>query len=91
MFDITEKVVLGMAGIRFLSSLLEMTGAFLMLYFGTASRALQVNGFLALVGPFVLVTVTMLGLSGLAGEVNHWSKIVWVLMGVACILYGTRG
>lgn len=91
MFGTVEKVVMAMATIRFISSLLEMSGAFLMLYFGTAVKALQVNAGLALVGPFVLVSVTMLGLSGLAGEGNSLAKMVWVLVGVGCILYGTRG
>jgi hypothetical protein len=90
MLEVAEKVVFAMAGIRFLSSLLEMTGACLMLYFGTATRALQVNAGLALIGPFVLVSVTMLGLSGIAGDVKDWTKIVWILVGVAFILYGTR-
>jgi hypothetical protein len=89
MFDVADKVVLGMAGIRFLSSLIEMTGAALMLYFGTASKALQVNAAIALVGPFVLVTVTFLGVMGVADTIR-WGKLVWILVGVGCILYGAR-
>jgi hypothetical protein len=89
MFDVAEKVVLGMAGIRLLSSLIEMTGAFLMLYFGTASKALQVNAALALVGPVVLVTVTFLGVLGVADDIR-WGKLVWIVVGVGCILYGAK-
>ncbi|CAM3794953.1 YqhV family protein [Alicyclobacillus pomorum] len=90
MFHVTEKVVLGMAGIRVLSSFIEMTGAILMLYFGTAAKALQVNAALALVGPVVLVSVTFLGVLGVADEMS-WGKIVWIVLGVGCILYGAKG
>lgn len=85
-----EKVVYGMAGVRFLSSLLEMTGAILMLRLGTATKALWVNSMLALVGPVVLVTVTFLGIVGIADNI-HWWKIAIIILGVACILFGARG
>lgn len=90
MFQVVDKVVYGMSGIRILSSIIEFSGALLMLYFGTASKALQVNGTLALVGPFVLITVTMLGLTGVAGEVHPW-RMILVVIGVGCILLGARG
>ena len=90
MFQAADKVVYAMAGIRGLSSLIELTGAIRMLYFKTADRALQVNAALALVGPLVLVSVTMLGIAGLAGEI-HWSRIVWIVLGVGFILFGAKG
>jgi hypothetical protein len=89
MFSVLDKIVYGMAGLRLLSSMIEFTGAVLMLYFGTASRALQVNAGLSLVGPFVLVTVTILGVSGMADSIE-WSRIGWIVVGVACILFGAR-
>lgn len=89
MFQIEDKVVYAMAGVRFLSSLLECLGAVLMLYFGTAQKALQVNGGLALVGPFVLVSVTFLGVAGLAGEIPWW-RIALIVIGVGSILLGAR-
>ncbi|MBX5437385.1 MAG: YqhV family protein [Alicyclobacillaceae bacterium] len=79
-----------MAGLRLTSSMFELAGALLMLYFGTAARALQVNGLLALVGPLVLVSVTALGLWGVADDLE-WSRIAWILLGVGCILFGARG
>ncbi len=88
-FAIVDKVVYGMALLRFVSSLIEFSGAILMLYFGTATKALQVNGALALVGPFVLVAVTAIGITGMTQTI-HWTKILWITMGVACILFGTR-
>jgi len=89
-FQVVDKVVYGMAGVRIVSSLIELSGALLMLYLGTAAKALQVNGALALVGPFVLITVTMLGLTGMASDFHPW-RIVFVVLGVGCILFGTRG
>ncbi|WP_026973840.1 YqhV family protein [Alicyclobacillus contaminans] len=85
-----ERVVYGMAGLRMVSSLLEMSGALMMLYFGTAARALQVNAALAMVGPLVLVTVTMLGVLGMADQIS-WGRIVWIVIGVGCILFGAKG
>lgn len=89
MFHVVDKAVYSMAGLRFLSSLCEFTGAVLMLYFGTATRALQVNGALSLVGPFVLVAVTAIGVIGISGEIS-WSRIALILVGVALILFGSR-
>lgn len=90
MFSVVDKVVYGMAGLRFLSSLVELTGAVLMLYAGTAGRALQVNAALALFGPFVLVAVTALGIAGLSNGA-HWTRVACVVIGVGFILYGSRG
>lgn len=70
------------------SSLLEMTGAVLMLKLGTQDKALQVNSLLALVGPFVLVSVTLLGISGLAHELPWW-RLLAILVGVGLILFGS--
>ncbi len=89
MFGVVDKVVYGMALLRVLSSMIELSGACFMLYFGTAAKALQVNGTLSLVGPFVLVTVTALGISGMTGSI-HWSRILFIVIGVGCILIGAR-
>lgn len=85
-----DKFVYAMASVRFVSSLLELTGAILMLRLGTAERALQVNSLLALTGPIVLVTVTMLGIAGLSDSISWW-RIIVILVGVACILLGAKG
>lgn len=90
MFSVTDKVVYAMSGLRMMSSILEMAGAILMLYFGTALRALQVNAALSFVGPLVLVTVTALGLYGLADDMQWW-RVVVILLGVGCILLGAHG
>ncbi len=88
--NVVDKVVYAMASVRFVSSLLELTGAILMLRLGTAERALQVNSLLALTGPVILVTVTMLGIAGLSDSISWW-RIVVILVGVGCILLGAKG
>ncbi|MBX6352915.1 MAG: YqhV family protein [Thermoflavifilum sp.] len=90
MFHVADRIVYAMAGLRMMSSALELCGALLMLYFGTAERALQVNAMLAFVGPTVLVLVTALGVTALAGEVQ-WHRLLWIALGVCCILYGATG
>jgi hypothetical protein len=65
-----DKVVLGMAALRFLSASIEFTVAILILYFGRVETAVKINAVLAMVGPTVLISVTPLGLVGLAGKVS---------------------
>lgn len=87
---VVDKVVYGMASLRFMSSAIECLGGFLMLYFGTAPKALQVNGVLALVGPFVLIAVTAFGVAGMANdEVSLW-KLGMLVVGVGLILYASK-
>jgi hypothetical protein len=87
MFLDRDPVLLGMAGLRFLSGSIEMTAALLMLYDGTISRAIAINAGLSLVGPLVLIVVTTLGLVGAAGELPL-AKMALIVAGVACILWG---
>ncbi|KPV42316.1 DUF2619 domain-containing protein [Alicyclobacillus ferrooxydans] len=89
MFHGIERVVYAMASLRFISGILEVLGGLTMLYFGTASKALQVNGLLALVGPFVLIAVTVFGVVGIADGVSV-RRILLLIIGVACILFATR-
>lgn len=89
MFDVQDKLVWGMAGLRLLSGSIEMIAALLMLYYGTIERAVTVNAFLAMVGPTVLILVTTIGLIGLADKLD-FSKMLVVMCGVALILYGVR-
>ncbi|MFC4769139.1 YqhV family protein [Effusibacillus consociatus] len=89
MFDVEDKLVLGMAGLRLLSGSIEIIAALLMLYYGTIERAVTVNAFLSLVGPIVLILVTTIGLIGLADKLD-FTKMVLVMCGVALILYGVR-
>lgn len=89
MFHVVDKLVYAMASLRFVSGSIEILGGLAMLIAGTAPKALQVNGLLALVGPLILVSVTAIGLAGIAGEVKLW-RIGLILVGVALVLYGSR-
>ncbi|MDD3654565.1 MAG: YqhV family protein [Desulfotomaculaceae bacterium] len=87
MFFIHDKIVLGMAGVRVVSAIIEFTAAMLMLKFGRVETAFKINSILALVGPTVLIIVTSLGLVGLAGKISPAGMAV-VVLGVALIFIG---
>jgi len=87
MFLLTDKIVAGMAGVRVLSAAIEFTAAMLMLKFGKVETAFKINAVLALVGPTVLLTVTSLGLIGLAGKVS-FSGMAIIILGVTLIFIG---
>ncbi|SFH18248.1 Protein of unknown function [Desulfotomaculum arcticum] len=89
MFYVFDKIVLSMAAVRFLSATIEFSAAMLMLYFNRVEHAFKINSVLALVGPTVMITVTTLGLVGLAGKVSPWG-MVSILAGVALIFLGVR-
>lgn len=87
MFFLFDKIVFGMALLRFLSSTIEFSAALLMLRFNNVETAFKINATLALVGPTVMLTVTSLGLVGLAGKLPYSSMGI-ILLGVALIFYG---
>lgn len=87
MICVTEKIVLGMAALRFLSSSIEFTAAFFMLYFNNVETAFKINAMLAVVGPTVMITVTSLGLVGLAGKASSLG-LASILVGIAFIFFG---
>jgi hypothetical protein len=82
-----DKSVFGMALLRLLSGSIELTAALVMLKFNDIQKALAVNSMLALVGPFVLVATTTIGLVGIADKLSP-TRFVWVAAGVACLLIG---
>ncbi|MEW6065969.1 hypothetical protein P378_12650 [Desulforamulus profundi] len=87
MFFVTDKIVFAMAMLRCLSASIELTAALLMLKFGRVETALKINAVLAMVGPSIMVLVTILGLVGLAGKVSL-SKLGIIFSGVLLIFYG---
>lgn len=87
MFFVTDKIVFAMAMLRCLSASIELTAALLMLKFGRVEAALKINAVLAMVGPSIMVLVTILGLVGLAGKVSL-SKLGIIFSGVLLIFYG---
>ncbi|MBM7855135.1 hypothetical protein JOC37_001520 [Desulfohalotomaculum tongense] len=89
MFHVFDKIVFGMAAMRFLSSLIEFSAAMLMLKFNRVETAFKINALLALIGPSVLIIVTSLGLIGLAGKIPV-SKMICIAAGVALIFIGVN-
>lgn len=88
MFLVEDKVVAGMALIRFLSCIIEFTAAILFLKFDSIQTALKINAVLALVGPVIMTLVMALGLTGLSGKISL-EKFCFILAGVIFIFYGS--
>jgi hypothetical protein len=84
-----DPFVQGMATVRVVSATIEATAAVLMLRLGRVETALRINGVLGLVGPAILVTVTALGVAGMAGRIP-FAKIAIICCGVYLIVYGSR-
>ncbi len=84
-----EPLVKVMALLRVTSGSIEIIAALLMLYFGTVSKALQINGALALVGPTVLITVSAIGTIQLASNTPIW-RITLLVIGVGLILIAAK-
>lgn len=87
LFNLEDKIVISMAAVRFLSSGIEFTAAFLMLFFGRVETAFKINSVLAAVGPTILFIVTALGLVGLAGKIS-FPGMAMILAGVGLIFLG---
>lgn len=87
MFLMFDRIVFFMAFFRILSSTIEFTAALLMLKFNSVETAFKINAALAMVGPSIMLTVTSLGMVGLAGKIPL-SGMFFVVLGVALIFYG---
>ncbi len=87
MFFVKDKVVFGMASMRVLSSMIELSAALLMLRFDSVAKALKINSLLALVGPTIMIIVTSLGLAGLNGKVPL-QRMLLIACGVILIFAG---
>ena len=86
---IKDKYVFGMAALRITSSLIEFSAALLMLKLNKVEDAMKINALLAFIGPMILLTVTSIGLAGLAGKVEP-SKMLIIGMGVILIFIGVN-
>ena len=75
--------------LRLFGGSLEVTAALLMLKFNDLEKALYINTLLALVGPFVLILTTGIGLVGLADKVPL-TKIICLFSGILLILFSLR-
>ncbi|WP_437178076.1 YqhV family protein [Heyndrickxia coagulans] len=84
-----EKYVLSMAALRLISGMIEISAAILMLKYNQVEKALVINSSLAIVGPVVLITTTAIGVIGISNKIS-FAKMLWILAGVGCILYGIK-
>lgn len=89
MFD-NFPIVKGMASLRCMSGFIEISAAMLMLYFGRVETAVKINSILAIIGPIVLITVTTLGLIGVASKVSMNNFLI-IICGIIFIFYGLKG
>ncbi len=87
MFLVKDKVVFGMAMMRFLSCLIELTAAVLFLKFDSIEKALKINAVLAFIGPSIMTAVMAMGLAGLSGRISL-NKFLIILAGVVLIFFG---
>lgn len=79
-----------MAALRFLSSAIECAAAIYILRLFRIEDALRVNAILGMVGPTILILVTLIGLVGIAERLSV-ERIVLVVAAVALIFIATRG
>ena len=89
MFIVEDRIVLTMALIRVLSGVLELLAACLMLKFDSRIIAFQINSFLALIGPTIMLIVTSIGLIGLANKLSLL-QMFFIILGVIFIFIGMK-
>ncbi|MEX2461992.1 MAG: YqhV family protein [Paenibacillaceae bacterium] len=82
-----NKFVMSMASLRVLSGSLEVIAALFMIRFNQVEKALLINSGLAVMGPFILLSTTTIGLLGIADKLSY-SKMIWIIAGVSCIFFG---
>lgn len=87
MFIVKDKIVFGMATMRCLSSIIEISAALLMLKYDSVAKALKINAALALIGPTIMLVVTTLGLAGISGKIPV-SRFLFIIVGVVLIFVG---
>lgn len=81
-------ILTSMAVMRIISSLIELTAAFLFLKSKSVETALRINAVLGLIGPIIFMGVSLLGITGLSGKVSL-AKLIIILAGVLLVLIGT--
>lgn len=89
MFTVLEKAIIGMALIRILSGGMEIFAAYLMIRFNEMDKALVINTSIALIDPFILILTTAIGVAAIADKLSV-GKFIFIIIGVAFILYGIK-
>jgi len=79
-----------MAALRFLSSAIECAAALYMLRLFRVQDALRLNAVLGLVGPTILILVTIVGVAGIAEKLSV-ERIALILVAVVLVFLATRG
>jgi hypothetical protein len=79
-----------MAALRFLSSAIECAAALYMLRLFRVQDALRLNAVLGLVGPTILILVTIIGVAGIAEKLSV-ERIALILVAVVLVFVATRG
>lgn len=88
--DFEVRTVRIMAALRFLSSAIECAAAVYILRLFRIEDALRVNAVLGMVGPTILILVTLIGLVGIAERLSI-ERIVLVVVAVILVFVATRG
>lgn len=83
-----EPILTSMAVMRIISSLIELTAAFLFLKSKSIETALRINAALGLIGPMIFMGVSLLGITGLSGKAS-FAKLIIIFLGVMLVLIGT--
>jgi hypothetical protein len=78
-----------MAALRFLSSAIECAAALYMLRLFRVQDALRLNAVLGLVGPTILILVTIIGVAGIAEKLSV-ERIALILVAVVLVFVATR-
>lgn len=84
-----DPIVMAMATLRTLFGLMGFAAAALMLRYNDVRAALRINAVLGSIGPFVFLTVSILGIAGVAGQVKT-ARLIMTVAGVVLVLMGTR-
>jgi hypothetical protein len=75
--------------LRLISGSIEITAATLMYKFNDLEKAFYINTLLALVGPFILIVTTGIGLSGLAEKIS-FSRMICLFSGIILIFVSLK-
>ncbi|CAI6287343.1 putative protein YqhV [Bacillus subtilis] len=84
-----NSTVLTMAGLRVLSSMIELTAAIVMLVTNDVRKAVVVNSILAIVGPLIFIITMTVGIYQIAGQLSY-AKLILIFTGVILILAGVH-
>ncbi|WP_276787705.1 DUF2619 domain-containing protein, partial [Bacillus sp. (in: firmicutes)] len=71
LFGSINSTVLTMAGLRVLSSLIELSAAIIMLLTNDIRKAVVVNSILAIVGPLIFIITMTIGIYQIAGQLSY--------------------